>query len=1200
MTDYNVLFDKAVVAAGLNPEEANVFRRMINIESGWDPEAKSSKGARGLAQLMPDTAKLMGVTDITDPEQNLIGGAKYFKEMSRKFGDLKLAAAAYNAGPQRVIEAGNQVPNIKETQKYIANIFGEKTEAKETRSKEDEELIQRFKDDTIKYLRRPPTVPPMPASGIDALILPNINLSGKEIDQQTAQITDELYKHVPLWKTSDVWRQAFMGGPLRAVQEIAETVNEIGGGLITTFGLADPEEVKTSLELMKQQAKDDLEKLGVTEPESVAGAIVGSITQFLTAFGITKGLIPGGAAHPIAHSIFAGGVAEGVGFDPRQERLSNWIASLNVPALSFIADYIKADKEDSESLARVKAILEGTAFSAISEAVIRVLRAVRHGYQAEKAIEAARLNSVPKDAKLLYGSKETHSMVFSHENPIPRETLEEILNTPINPELYERLSKSNRLAPGLRAEFVFANLKNPDDIVTIMGAYFNDILEASKGGTVKWTEAEKRALELSLEELTGGVRMKPMTNAQMFGYKGVLIHLGEEAMRLKPAAEAGDEVALAKLGEIMNQWVYFSAGLAGAISEAGRILNAAKNMNYFRRGLESFEEPGTSISTTKLIMNKLQHIYYGFLLSRITTQAVNIAGTLVYNLWRFPEHLAEVVWSKMPLIGTGQVSMRSVNAYWSAHLGSLLEAAQVAWNTIKTGKSPTTLKKFEFTLHTIPVAGRMPVGMKWFGHALDMLSDLSDRVMYFMQGSDDFFMIPAQRAQAAYLANLRLDKPIKQEMIDALALKYGHQLTFKDPGGPLLQAMTKAVHEVPPLILVHPFVKAAGNIFNAVVDRSPISILTRRFWSAIMSGSYEREQALAKLSLGLGIFTLAWVWAANGKVTGGGPRDPALRNTWLRVNRPYTIYGYDLTRLEPLGTIFKIAGDLYDIYHLNLGDGRMNRDILSIMGQAIIATSYAMVSKTYMAQLKELIDSIYDEELGGGKRVLRRLITSLIPGAIQQFTPVLDPIVRDTRTSPTRGDTALKQMFLWLQAKLPGYSQQLEPRLDYWGDTIQHWERPWYSMLLPYSIATKAGDAVDRELLRLKMPLRDHPRIIGPAHGSMLGTEEEGEKLIGIELTNKEYNYFKRLFGKEVRLPYDDRLMTVKEALNDLIGSPYYQKLSEYPEATGLTKQNAIMTIINRYRMAAKIRLYHDVPELNERIMERKEMVLEKTTTFGR
>ena len=92
-------------------------------ESRWHANAVSPVGARGLAQLMPGTARYLGV-DAGDPFANLEGGARYLREQLDRFdGDIERALAAYNAGPGRVIAAGG-IPRIRETQGYVAAIMG--------------------------------------------------------------------------------------------------------------------------------------------------------------------------------------------------------------------------------------------------------------------------------------------------------------------------------------------------------------------------------------------------------------------------------------------------------------------------------------------------------------------------------------------------------------------------------------------------------------------------------------------------------------------------------------------------------------------------------------------------------------------------------------------------------------------------------------------------------------------------------------------------------------------------------------------------------------------------------------------------------------------------------------------------------------------------------------------------------------------
>jgi soluble lytic murein transglycosylase-like protein len=102
------------------PEQ--LFLRLVQQESGWKPRVVSHAGAIGLAQLMPGTARYLGVNP-RNPSQNLDGGAKYLREQYDEFGSWRLALAAYNAGPGAVHKHGG-VPPYKETRNYVKVIYG--------------------------------------------------------------------------------------------------------------------------------------------------------------------------------------------------------------------------------------------------------------------------------------------------------------------------------------------------------------------------------------------------------------------------------------------------------------------------------------------------------------------------------------------------------------------------------------------------------------------------------------------------------------------------------------------------------------------------------------------------------------------------------------------------------------------------------------------------------------------------------------------------------------------------------------------------------------------------------------------------------------------------------------------------------------------------------------------------------------------
>ncbi len=119
---FTELIAEAALHTGLDPD---LVASVIAVESKFDPRAVSRKNAQGLMQLLPVTAARFGVLDPFNPRENVAAGTQYLAELVGRFaGDLRLALAAYNAGPERV-EQYRGIPPFRETQEYVARVLAE-------------------------------------------------------------------------------------------------------------------------------------------------------------------------------------------------------------------------------------------------------------------------------------------------------------------------------------------------------------------------------------------------------------------------------------------------------------------------------------------------------------------------------------------------------------------------------------------------------------------------------------------------------------------------------------------------------------------------------------------------------------------------------------------------------------------------------------------------------------------------------------------------------------------------------------------------------------------------------------------------------------------------------------------------------------------------------------------------------------------
>jgi soluble lytic murein transglycosylase-like protein len=121
----SAVYEPFILAAASETQlEPALLRAVILVESGFNESAVSRKGAQGLMQLMPETAQRYGASDAFDPEQNILAGARYLRDLTERYdSNLQLVLAAYNAGEGAVERHGRRIPPFKETQRYVPKVM---------------------------------------------------------------------------------------------------------------------------------------------------------------------------------------------------------------------------------------------------------------------------------------------------------------------------------------------------------------------------------------------------------------------------------------------------------------------------------------------------------------------------------------------------------------------------------------------------------------------------------------------------------------------------------------------------------------------------------------------------------------------------------------------------------------------------------------------------------------------------------------------------------------------------------------------------------------------------------------------------------------------------------------------------------------------------------------------------------------------
>lgn|GEM_PF-3733072 len=577
------------------------------------------------------------------------------------------------------------------------------------------------------------------------------------------------------------------------------------------------------------------------------------------------------------------------------------------------------------------------------------------------------------------------------------------------------------------------------------------------------------------------------------------------------------------------------------------------------------------------------------LLSGPQTHATNILSNAITALWMVPERKLASAISQSP-IGSGEILAGEASSQFWGLVHGMREGFELAGKAFKTGQGGAGIGKLETPRKAITGANLektwlgkgikqlAPRGFEpgnYLSAAVDWLGDIYRTPGKFLTSEDEFFKVIGYRMELnARAYRTAVSEGLEEEVLtnriseimahppDDLklaAVDAAQYQTFTNPLGKTGSLISAAINSKPVLRLIVPFVRTPLNILKMTIERTPLAPLMSSVRSDLMAGGARRDLAVARIGLGSTVMAVTAALAGSGVITGAGPADKDMKEILRRKGwQPYslkigdTYYSYN--RLDPIGGILAIAADSAEIMG-QLGEMDANK----LAGAAVTSVSQNLLSKTYCRGLSDFFAIFSEaqryENANRGEGWIRKQFASLIPSLSAQINrTMVDPAMRET--SRYKGfDATIAE----LKARIPGWSDDLPPRRNLWGEPVILEGGIGPDIVSPIYSSTEKDSPVDDEMLKHQVAVK----LPSP-------------QIKGVELTPQEWDRYVVLAGNEAK---SGDGLGCKDALEKLVASNLYQRQSDGPEGG---KAMYIRYTINAYRELAEAQMLKEFPDLRE------------------
>lgn len=698
--------------------------------------------------------------------------------------------------------------------------------------------------------------------------------------------------------------------------------------------------------------------------------------------------------------------------------------------------------------------------------------------------------------------------------------------------------------------------------ISEVGSLFEGKISEARREVITNSQTIKLADQLGMtpEQLISRRKGQAFNAEEAFAARTMLVSSAEHLVSLAEKVKFGGKEDLVKFQEHFERHSAIQKQVSALTAEAGRALQQfrikAKSdkakvqaldemiTSHGGRGkiedlagmiseLDSHQKINTLVREAK-VSDYFLEAWINALLSGPQTHAVNMTSNGLVATWTIPEQLIASGLSKLRKGDEKVFAGEALQKLYGMVEGGR-EGLIAAKNTWLKGEPSDLMTKIETPKNYDVIPGIAGDIIRLPGRALLTEDEFFKTMGYTMELNARAF----RQAKSEGLKGRKLAERVTElkrnpsEEIELAAIDAARYQTFTKPLGPTGQAVQSFSNAHPAFKLLMPFIRTPTNIIKFFGERSPLGLISKEVRKDLLDKGPKGDIARARMAMGTTVSSIVAKMAAEGLITGGGPQNPDARATKYATGwQPYSVKIGDTyhaySRLEPLGMLFGTAADFAEI------SGYADQKEADEIAAAItLSVARNLTSKTWLKGVSDFIEATNDPQRYGEKFV-QGYMGTLIPTGVAQLARNQDPVLR--RTDDVLGK---------IKSRIPGYSKDLLPKRNVWGDPIVLEGGLGPDLISPVYVSRDKQDKTTDELVRLEVNMKKPGQKIGPVD---LTPELHDELIV---LTGKNTKKILDIFVKQDGYdPLPDGLKA--EILSNLMSDAKKQSklvfLSKHPE----------------------------------------------------